>query len=79
MLVKGVEMLLKGYYQTKGGHLARKDITRDEQLGVVLGIGFVAYNLNGEFAYKDSDYDNHPGDSLDLLIEYRREAIDERN
>lgn len=32
-------------------------------------IGYVAYMVTGEFAYKDEPYDPHPGDSLDLLVE----------
>lgn len=62
-------MLNKGYYTTKGGHKARldNDIT-EHGLGVVSGVGYVCYNANGEFSYKDENYDPHPGDSLDLIV-----------
>lgn len=67
-------MLRKGYYPTKGGYHARLD--RDivtEGIGVVREVGYVAYNVNGEFAYKDEHYEPHPGDSLDLLVEQWQE------
>ena len=64
-------MLKRGYYPTKGGHLARvdEDITTIG-LGVIPAIeALVAYKADGTFAYKGGDYDPHPGDSLDLPVE----------
>lgn len=63
-------MLRKGYYPTKGGYHARldSDITVCG-LGVIRGIGFVAYNVTGEFTYKDEAYEPHSGDSLDLIVD----------
>lgn len=60
-------MLKKGYYPTKGGYTARLDvdIIQDGQLAVIPDIGFVAYKVNGEFAYKDE----HPSDNLDLIVD----------
>ncbi len=69
-LIERVPLLRQGYYRTKGGFTARLDTDIvSVGLGVVREIGYVAYTVTGEFAYKDEPYDPHPGDSLDLLVE----------
>ncbi len=70
--IEAVPLLRKGYYRTKGGFTARLDTDIvTSGIGVVTGgyRGYVAYEVNGQFAHKDSyrGHDDDPGDSLDLL------------
>lgn len=66
-------MITAGHYTTKGGHHVRvvRDFTHQGGLGIIPDIGYVAYNANGEFAYKDCDYtpQDNPGETFDLIVE----------
>jgi hypothetical protein len=71
-------MLKIGYYTTKGGHQAHisRVMSDGGALATVKDVGFPIYLPNGEFAYKDENYEPHarnPGDTLDLIIESYRE------
>jgi len=72
--IEAVPLLRKGYYRTKGGFIARLDTDIvTSGVGVVTGgyRGYVAFEVNGQFAHKESyrGHDDDPGDSLDLLRE----------
>ena len=71
-------MITAGTYPPLVWYHARvdRDFTQHGGTGIITELGrYVAYNADGEFAYKSEDYTPHanPGDTFDLIVEREKE------